>query len=87
MRSSESNIPVAAEIRPHRRATDIIVLVGVALFLQVFCFVVAFVVAGIRPHDPLAWLLLALLLSFSQTVDNFDWDWPFHARRPALARQ
>ena len=72
-------IPVSSAIRPHRRTLDIIMLVAVSLFLQVFCFVLAFVVAGIRPYDPLAWLLLALLLSFGETAHEFGWGWPFRS--------
>jgi phosphoserine phosphatase RsbU/P len=78
----EIQIRVSPAIRPNRRASDIILRVAVSLFLPVFCFVIAFVVAVIRPHDPLAWLLLALLLSFGETVHGFDWDWPFRA--PAM---
>jgi len=73
------NVPVGTQIRPNHRAIDLIVMVGLSLFLQIFCFGVGFAVAGIRPHDPLAWLLLGLLLSFSQTVDSFDWHWPLYA--------
>jgi sigma-B regulation protein RsbU (phosphoserine phosphatase) len=70
-------IPVVPAIRPHRRTIDIVILVAVSLFLNVFCFALAFVVVGIRPRDPLAWLLLAVLLSFAETARETGWDWPF----------
>jgi len=72
-------IPVHPAIRPHRSLNDIILVSAISLFLPVFCFVLGFVVVGIRPHDPLAWLLLALLLSFSETTHEFEWDLPLRA--------
>ncbi|MGH9914244.1 MAG: hypothetical protein ACRD63_03030, partial [Pyrinomonadaceae bacterium] len=46
------------------------------LLLPLFCVVLGFWVVLIRPRDPLAWLLLALLLGFSQVlgigVENQD---------------
>ena len=38
----------------------------VLILMPVFCAVLGFWVAAMRPQDPLAWLLLALMLSFGQ---------------------
>ncbi len=32
--------------------------------------------AAVRPYDRLAWLLLALMIGFSQFVAGFSWSWP-----------
>lgn len=42
------------------------------LVMPIFCLLVGFWVAVRRPQDPLAWLLLGLLLSFSQVAISFD---------------
>lgn len=47
----------------------VIVFSGIMPF---FCLLVGFWVATIRPTDPMAWLLLALMLSFSQLATGFD---------------
>lgn len=43
------------------------------ILMPIFCLVVAFWVAGLRPRDPLAWLLLFLLLGFGQLPLSFDY--------------
>ncbi|HEX8138141.1 MAG TPA: SpoIIE family protein phosphatase [Pyrinomonadaceae bacterium] len=45
--------------------------------MPVFCLLLGFWVAAIRPRDPLAWLLLGLLLSFGQlrSVPMGHWQW------------
>jgi sigma-B regulation protein RsbU (phosphoserine phosphatase) len=72
-------IPVMHAFREQRRARDVFVVASVSLFLPVFCFFLAFLVTGIRSHDPRAWLLLALLLSFGETPHDFGWDWSARA--------
>lgn len=47
------------------------------------CLLLGFWVAAMRPRDPLAWLLLGLMLSFSQTANAFGWEGEF--RKPAIA--
>jgi hypothetical protein len=59
--------------------------VATSLFLPVFCFLPGFAVAAIRPRDLLAWLLLALLLSFGEAGHPSRWHWP--ARDLAAAMQ
>jgi len=43
-----------------------IVLASMTILTPAFCLLLGFAVASIRPRDPLAWLLLALMLSFAQ---------------------
>ncbi|HEV8039137.1 MAG TPA: GAF domain-containing SpoIIE family protein phosphatase [Bryobacteraceae bacterium] len=40
--------------------------VSTTILTPAFCLLLGFFVAGMRPRDPLAWLLLALMLSFAQ---------------------
>jgi sigma-B regulation protein RsbU (phosphoserine phosphatase) len=58
------------------RGSALIRIVANYLFLPVFCLVLGFVVAAIRTRDPLAWLLLALLLSFAEATHVSEWRWP-----------
>ena len=44
--------------------------------LPAFCLALGFWVAFARPCDRLAWLLLALMIGFSQMVGGFSWSWP-----------
>lgn len=48
-------------------------LINVALLVVMpfFCILLGFWVAFMRPKDPLAWLLLGLMLSFSQIVGDY----------------
>ena len=43
-----------------------ILLASMTILTPAFCLLLGFFVAAIRPRDPLAWLLLALMLSFAQ---------------------
>jgi len=45
------------------------------LVMPAFCIVLGFWVAFVRPRDSLAWLLLALMLSFSQLVEVYPETW------------
>jgi hypothetical protein len=58
------------------RGSEIVPFVATYLFLPVFCFLPGFVVVSIRSRDPLAWLLLALLLSFAEATHGSEWRWP-----------
>lgn len=49
-----------------------IFVVVVTMLIPIFCLIVGFSVAALRPRDPLAWLLLGLMLSFSQMPTGFD---------------
>ena len=43
-----------------------IFVVSTSILTPAFCLLLGFFVAAMRPRDPLAWLLLALMLSFAQ---------------------
>jgi len=47
-------------------------VIVLTMLMPLFCLVVGFWVAALRPRDPLAWLLLGLLLSFAQMPTGFD---------------
>ncbi len=49
---------------------------AIELFLPIFCLALGFWVVLARPEDRLAWLLLALMIGFSQFVEGFSWNWP-----------
>ena len=58
--------------------------------IPLFTLALGFTVAFIRPKDPLAWLLLALMLSFSNLMaalvtEGQLWSWNPWVRGPALA--
>jgi sigma-B regulation protein RsbU (phosphoserine phosphatase) len=69
---------------PQRLRTVLIVVIGIAM--QVVCLLLGFGVAARRPTDARAWILLMLMLSFSQkTMDVVDVSaWPSPVRAPAL---
>jgi hypothetical protein len=50
--------------------TRLVPLIG-AVVMPVFCLILGFWVAVIRPRDPLAWLLLALLLGAANRYATF----------------
>lgn len=54
---------------PFSRVGTWLVVVKLSLGTPIFCLLLGFWVAAVRPRDPLAWLLLALLLSFTQNVE------------------
>lgn len=47
-------------------------VIVMTIVMPIFCLLVGFWVAALRPRDPLAWLLLGLLLSFAQMPTGFD---------------
>ena len=47
-------------------------VIVLTMLMPLFCLAVGFWVAALRPRDPLAWLLLGLLLSFAQMPTGFD---------------
>ena len=49
-----------------------IVVGSMTVFTPMFCLLLGFGVAAIRPRDPLAWLLLAVMLSFAQMSTSGD---------------
>jgi sigma-B regulation protein RsbU (phosphoserine phosphatase) len=53
-----------------------IISLAIQILLPICCLVLGFWVAAVRPYDALAWLLLALMIGFSQFVEGFSWNWP-----------
>lgn len=49
-----------------------IIVCATMILTPTFCLLLGFGVAAIRPRDPLAWLLLALMLSFAQMSTGSD---------------
>jgi len=67
-----------------------LIVCGTMILTPVFCLLLGFGVAAVRPRDPLAWLLLALMLSFAQMSTGSDLlfnillQWPPILRPSAL---
>ena len=80
-RPDGSHFPTAIRLAPIRNQPaslfSWIVSLAVQILLPVFCLALGFWVVAARPYDRLAWLLLALMIGFSQFVQGFSWDWPF----------
>ncbi len=71
--AAERTISLALEGRePVRRR---LVAVMLLLVMPVFCLLLGFWVAAARPRDPLAWLLLALMLGFPASINPFAESW------------
>lgn len=49
-----------------------IFVIVVTMLIPIFCLLVGFSVPALRPRDPVAWLLLGLMLSFAQMPTGFD---------------
>ncbi len=54
-----------------------IVTMTIEIVLPVFSLALGFWVAAGRPTDLRAWLLLGLMIGFSQFVEGFSWNWPW----------
>lgn len=69
-----ANVVLAAVVR---KAFDYNYILQLLLFgvVPVFCIALGFWVVAVRPRDALAWLLLALLLSFTQIFGNNTLLW------------
>ena len=67
-----------------------IIIVSLTVLTPAFCLLLGLGVAAVRPRDPLAWLLLALMLSFAQmstsasNVTDILLGWPDVARPAAI---
>lgn len=71
--SPERNITIplvarAADLRGGLSLSLKLTLVVLFLLIPAACTVLGFAVAGVRPRDPLAWLVLAVLLSFAAVI-------------------
>src|SRR5205085_5505552 len=62
----EVTIPLAQQKTESPRIGEWLPLFVVLVLMPVFCALLGFWVAATRPQDPLAWLLLGLMLSFGQ---------------------
>ena len=69
-------IRLAAERSAPASATAWVVAFALQAFMPAACLALGFWVAFLRPGDVLAWLLLGLLIGFSQFVNGFSWNWP-----------
>ncbi|MDQ3819238.1 MAG: PDZ domain-containing protein, partial [Acidobacteriota bacterium] len=62
----EATIPLAQQKTESPGVSTWLPLFVVLILMPIFCVLLGFWVALMRPQDPLAWLLLALMLSFGQ---------------------
>ncbi len=67
---------------PNPTWRDWMFVLAIVFVLPFLCLALGFWVAFARPWDRNAWLLLALMIGFSQFVVGFSWDWPL--RGPAF---
>jgi sigma-B regulation protein RsbU (phosphoserine phosphatase) len=75
-------MPVANQ---HPTATDVVALVALYFLLPVICLALGFWVAFSRPRDPLAWLLLGMMLALPHIFENtLVPGWPPGWREVAL---
>ncbi|HWC76826.1 MAG TPA: SpoIIE family protein phosphatase, partial [Blastocatellia bacterium] len=68
----ELRIPVREITRRRASVAEWLVTAVLNLAMPAFCILLGFGVAALKPKDPLAWLLLALLLSFSRIMTGID---------------
>ncbi len=59
-------VPLVSAASAEASVLKWIVNIALTVLTPAFCLLLGFGVAAIRPRDPLAWLLLALMLSFAQ---------------------
>lgn len=64
-------------------AADMVLGVALGILLPWLSAILGFYVAAVRPRDPLAWMVMLLLLSFSQTVLAHVEMWGAWIRVPA----
>jgi sigma-B regulation protein RsbU (phosphoserine phosphatase) len=70
----------------HPTAADVIALVALYFLLPVICLGLGFWVAFNRPSDPLAWLLLGMMMALPHVFENpLILGWPPGWREAALA--
>jgi sigma-B regulation protein RsbU (phosphoserine phosphatase) len=75
--SAYSAVVTLAPVREHPtsfKAWAVELLIEFAM--PIFCLALGFYVAAARPDDVAAWMLLGLMIGFSQFVEGFCWDWP-----------
>lgn len=77
VRAQTLNVPVRMRAYPSQALGWAMVL-GLWVLLPLSCIVVGFYIAFARPRDPLAWITMAMLASFSQLIgiDSYGAVWP-----------
>lgn len=70
------DIPIVASATRFTNLGVELMLIVNFLLVPYFCLFLGFWVASVRPYDRLAWLLLAIMLSFSQLVEVHPEFWP-----------
>ncbi len=68
----EKTITVRKPVRTSISTSDWLFTIVLSIITPTFCLLLGFFVAGLRPRDPLAWVLLGLMLSFSQVLLKID---------------
>lgn len=64
------NIPVRIHSYPLGRDRTWALIIVVYILLPLSCIVLGFYIAFVRPRDPLAWITMGMLASFSQLLGN-----------------
>lgn len=67
-RTFETSVPIVSLADPTTTPPRRILILILALALPLLCVGLGFWVVAVRPRDPVAWLVLAMLLGFSQSV-------------------
>jgi sigma-B regulation protein RsbU (phosphoserine phosphatase) len=65
-------LPILAVAESSPSIANWVFVLVLYLLMPVFCLVLGFGVAALKPRDMIAWLLLALMLSFAQILAGFD---------------
>jgi sigma-B regulation protein RsbU (phosphoserine phosphatase) len=82
IRHAESEASPAEEVKQVQLARGepepydlwgLLYMIVLTMLLPVFCILLGFGVASLRPRDHLAWLLLGLMLSFAQIIPGIDY--------------
>jgi sigma-B regulation protein RsbU (phosphoserine phosphatase) len=81
----EASVSLAQERDSGLGAGEWLLGIVVGLAMPLLCLGVGFLVAFLRPRDPMAWLLLALLLSFVPFAGARLLEWPDGLRPLAIA--
>ena len=73
-------IKLAPEARQSVPALNWAAALAIHVLLPLFCLALGFWTVFLRAHDLRAWLLLGMLIGFSQFASDLQWSWPL---RPA----
>lgn len=80
----EASVPLTAAVRADRTWSEQIMSLFMEFVTRWFCLLLGLFVVIVRPSDRLAWLVLAMMLSFSNLESSFSslpdgWPQPFRA--------